>query len=209
MDEQRWLLFLPQLPASPSSLRVLVWRRLRASGAVGLQSGVWVLPRRAEHEHFLLELVRDVERQGGTAAVFAASPLNPALTTRIIEQSHADRDREYAEFYERCAALLAELDKETDRRKFTFAELEENEQDLQKLDSWLAKITARDFHGASGATGAREAFVQCQQRLARYTQTLYASEGLASEDTDRDSDVHPTPTPLPLPESDGATGNSQ
>jgi hypothetical protein len=31
MTQQYWYLSLPQLPASPSSLRVLVWRRLRAA----------------------------------------------------------------------------------------------------------------------------------------------------------------------------------
>jgi hypothetical protein len=210
MAEPSWLLFLPQLPASPSRLRVLVWRRLRAAGVVGLQSGVWVLPRRSEQERFLVDLVREVERQGGTAAVFAASPLDPALTERIFQQSSTDRDREYAEFRERCAALLAELDKETEQRKFTFAELEENEQDLHKLAVWLAKITARDFFGAPGAAGAREAFALCQQRLARYAETLYASEGLAPEDledADRDGGVHPTL--LHRPESDDAGGNRQ
>jgi hypothetical protein len=192
MDEQGWLLFLPQLPASPSSLRVFVWRRTRAAGAVGLQSGVWVLPHQPAHERFLLDLVREVERQGGMASLFAAVPLDPALATRIVEQARADRDREYSEFGERCAALLAELDKETDQQKFTFAELEENEQDLQKLESWLAKIAARDFFGASGAAAARAAVEQCQQRLARFARAVYAGEGLAPEGVDLDRTVQQT-----------------
>lgn len=29
-----WLLFTSQLPASPSRLRVMVWRRMKAAGAV-------------------------------------------------------------------------------------------------------------------------------------------------------------------------------
>jgi hypothetical protein len=178
MTQQYWFLFLPQLPASPSSLRVLVWRRLRAAGAVGLQSGVWVLPRSAEHEQFLLDLANEVERQGGAATVFSATPLDPGLAARISEQARADRDREYDEFRERCSALLAELDTETDRQKFTFAELEENEHDLQKLESWLVKIRARDFFGAAGAAAAQATLEQCRDRLARYAQTLYASEGL-------------------------------
>src|SRR5260221_12540812 len=127
MERPDWLLFPPHLPASPSSLRVLVWRRPRAAGAIGLQSGVWILPHRPAHEQVLLELVREVERQGGTAAVFAAAPLNPVLALRITERSRADRDREYDEFRARCAALLAELGTETDRPSVPFAELQGNE----------------------------------------------------------------------------------
>jgi ChrB-like protein len=209
MERPDWLLFLPHLPASPSSLRVLVWRRLRAAGAIGLQSGVWVLPHRPAHEQVLLELVREVERQGGTAAVFAAAPLDPALALRITEQSRADRDREYDEFRERCAALLAELDTESTGQKFTFAELEENEHELQKLTSWLAKIAARDFFDASGAAAARAAFAQCQRRLARYARTLYASEGLAPEDSDLDANARQTLPDLPdLPEPDAEPDGS-
>src|SRR5947207_1478710 len=89
-----WLLFLPQLPSSPSSLRVLVWRRMRAAGATGLQNGVWVLPRRAEHERFLQELVAEVEPQGGQGFIFSAATLDGALDSTIIEQFRTDRDQE-------------------------------------------------------------------------------------------------------------------
>jgi hypothetical protein len=125
-----WLLFLPQLPSSPSSLRVLVWRRMRAVGATGLQNGVWVLPRRAEHERFLQDLVSEIMPQGGQGFIFSAAALESALDSTIVEQFRTDRDQEYAEFCERCGDFLREIEKETGISKFTFAELEENEQDL-------------------------------------------------------------------------------
>ena len=55
-----WLLFLSQLPAHPSSLRVNVWRKLRASGALGLQNGVWVLPDQPEQAKFLENLLDSI-----------------------------------------------------------------------------------------------------------------------------------------------------
>ncbi len=42
--QYKWLLFCPQLPATPSSPRVMVWRRMRSAGSVGLDNGLWILP---------------------------------------------------------------------------------------------------------------------------------------------------------------------
>jgi len=60
-----WLLFLSQLPITPSSLRVNVWRKMRAQGALGLQNGVWILPDEAEQVNFLMELCKMIHKQGG------------------------------------------------------------------------------------------------------------------------------------------------
>ena len=61
---------------------------------------------------------------------------------------HEARDAEYAEVLGRCRDFHAELDKERDAGNLTFAELEENEEDLAKLEAWVGKIRARDRFGA-------------------------------------------------------------
>ena len=40
----RWLLLIHQLPAKPAYLRVKVWRRLQALGAVAVKNAVYALP---------------------------------------------------------------------------------------------------------------------------------------------------------------------
>ncbi len=175
-----WLLFLPQLPSSPSSLRVMVWRRVRAAGATALQNGVWVFPHTPEHEGALRELLAAIERQGGSGMLLVATPLEPAVEESIIERFRADRDQEYVEFYGRCGDFLAELDKETTACNFTFAELEENEQDLHKLEGWLHKIQGRDEYGGHQAERAATALARCQATLQVFTQAVYAHEGLGS-----------------------------
>jgi len=50
-----------------------------------------------------------------------------------------------------CQKYLKELEKEISIEKFTFAELDEEEEELQKLLSWYNKIIARDlFHSSEG-----------------------------------------------------------
>ena len=182
MADTEWLLFLPQLPSSPSSLRVLVWRRLRAAGALGLQNGVWVLPQRPDHERFLHDLVAEVAPQGGSGLLFRATPLQAGLAGDIVERFRTERDQEYAEFRGRCADFLQEMLNETEREHFTFAELEENEEDLQKLVAWLAKIRARDFFGAAQAAPSAADLARCEEVFQGFAQAVYDHAGLANSD---------------------------
>ena len=110
---QTWLVFIPQLPSSPSSLRVLVWRRMRAAGAAALQQGVWVLPQTPEHEQFLRDVLLEAQQQGGSGILLVATPLDADQAAEVVERFRADRDQEYREFGVQCRDFLAEIVKET------------------------------------------------------------------------------------------------
>jgi ChrB-like protein len=176
--EHTWLVFIPHLPASPSSLRVLVWRRMRAAGAAALQQGVWVLPQTPEHEQFLRDVLREAQQQGGSGILLVATPLDADRAVEVVERFRADRDEEYGEFGVQCRDFLAEIAKETTARNFTFAALEENEHDVQKLHTWLEKIRARDFFGALQARTAADALAACERALHDFAEAIYAREGL-------------------------------
>jgi hypothetical protein len=175
---QTWLVFIPQLPSSPSSLRVLVWRRMRAAGAAALQQGAWVLPQTPEHERFLRDVLLEAQQQGGSGILMVATPLDADRASEVVERFCADRDQEYLEFGVRCRDFLAEIAKETAARNLSFAALEENEQDLQKLHTWIEKMRARDFFGALQAGAAAEALAVCESALSGFADAIYAREGL-------------------------------
>lgn len=178
MTNVEWLLFLPQLPATPSSLRVAVWRKLRAAGALSLQQGVWVLPRLEGSEAFLTRLLAYIKDEEANAQILRVQGMTQTTHEEIIEQFQADRAEEYHEFLEQSGLLLAEIEKETQGGKFTFAELEENEQNLRRLRSWLAKIQKRDFFKSEIADDARAALMQCQEALSAFSQKVYSREGI-------------------------------
>lgn len=179
MAGQEWFLFTPHLPTSPSSLRVLVWRRMQTVGAVNLQSGVWVLPRSSDHERFIRELLAEIEGQGGSGLLFVADAFEATMQERILARFQAERERDYHEFEGRCKDFLLEIDKETSACNFTFAELEENEQDLLKLAGWLRKIQSRDFFHSSRTEGAVRALTQCRETLHGFANAVYLLAGLA------------------------------
>jgi len=171
-----WLLFLAQLPSSPSSARVAVWRRMRTVGATSVLNGTWVLPHTAAHARVFEELLELVRKHRGSGFVLSVSESAPETDAAIVARFRADRSREYDELAERCAAFLAELRKETQAGKFIFAELEEGEQDLEKLVRWLGKIQRRDFFPGDRQTEAISAVERCRRALEDFSRAVYEAE---------------------------------
>jgi tRNA(Ile2) C34 agmatinyltransferase TiaS len=83
------------------------------------------------------------------------------------------RDAEYVEILSKCRDFHAELEKERAAGKFTFAELEENEEDLAKLGAWLRKVEVRDRFSASLASEARAAVMACREDLEAFAASVY------------------------------------
>ena len=177
VNSPKWLLLLAQLPASPSSARVALWRRLRAAGAASVMQGAWVLPHSKVHHMLRAKELTLIHENGGTAALFACSAIAGADNRDLIERFRADRGREYHEFADRSDGMLVEIAKETRARKFTFAELEEIEDDLAKLKAWLDKIAMRDFFPDKRHTGARTRLSRCEKALRVFAEKVYRAEG--------------------------------
>ncbi len=95
MQMDHWLLLSPQLPATPSSLRVLVWRRMQNVGALNLQNGLWLLPHTPDHEQFINATLADIEKHGGMAWIFTAQLVDPTKQERLIARFQKERQEEY------------------------------------------------------------------------------------------------------------------
>ena len=178
MAEGEWLLFMAQLPATPSSLRVNVWRKLRDSGSTTLQNGVWVLPRNEQTTTRFEQVLAFVRKHGATGQIFVVRELDAAIRDDLVARFQSDRDQEYIEFLHQCDAFIAELETETRSQMYSFAELEEGEQDIQRLRTWIAKIQRRDFFRTQRSEDAATAFQACHRSLMAYTRQVYAIEGV-------------------------------
>ena len=182
-------MLLAQLPSSTSSLRVSLWRRMKAAGALSLQNGAWLLPASPRNRQLLQETLAYLRAEGGSSSIFEAKALEPGEETLLIDRFKAGAGEEYAEFCERCAALLGEISRESEQRKFTFAELDEGEEELQKLVSWLRKIRARDFFQTRESGQATASLEACRIALKEFENRVYQNEGLQPPDSptgDRD-----------------------
>ena len=174
--DYKWLLFCPQLPATPSSPRVAIWRRMRSIGSIGLDNGVWVLPYSDSAVSFIQEMKEYVLIQGGTSNTFLSNTLDAETEEGIIKHFIQDRAEDYAELKEQCEDFLAELEKETARQNFSFAECEENEQDLNKLEVWFEKIKKRDFMPGEQQQSTAEWLEKCREAFQAFEAVTFSHE---------------------------------
>ncbi|HEX9354793.1 MAG TPA: Chromate resistance protein ChrB, partial [Streptosporangiaceae bacterium] len=86
------------------------------------------------------------------------------------------RDAEYAEVLERLPELHRELAGEQARGRLTYAEVEESEADLHRIQAWLAKIEARDYFGAPGGDAASAAVAGAAAALAAFESAALHAE---------------------------------
>ena len=173
MERQEWLTINYTLPKEPSRVRVSVWRKLKKSGAVILGQSVWFLPVNENNDAFLQKISDEIIQNNGESYIMRMIPQDKSTSERIVAAFNQARDEEYGELLEQYDDLLRELEKESGRGKFTFAELEENEDEFHKLVDWHQKITQRDFHGASLRSYADEKLKQCQTRLEAFSAEVY------------------------------------
>lgn len=68
-----WLLLSLQLPSQPAYLRVKVWRRLRAAGALSLHGGMHALPLRQSNADLFASVLDEARRAGGEGLLFHAT----------------------------------------------------------------------------------------------------------------------------------------
>jgi hypothetical protein len=169
----RWFLLTYRLPAERSSARVSVWREVRRSGALQLQQSVVAFPDSDPFVHAVARIRAAVDEVGGSTLAFRAEPVDADDDVRLRGAWNEARAEEYAELAAEGEKLVAEIDKEFAKQKFTLAELDEEEAELDKLRRWHERIQARDVCGCERAGEAAAALERASDALARYTAAVF------------------------------------
>ena len=179
--EPRWLLLVLKLPAEPSRHRVAVWRELRKIGALLLGQGVWAVPDVPVFAGGVGRAVEMAEAAGGQAVTLNAAGRSAEDAARFRGMFTAARSADWGEFLADCGKFEAELAKEIRNAKFTLAELEEEEQSLERLRRWHRDLTARDVFGAPEAAEAGTRLKQCAAACEDYAERVVAALHQAPE----------------------------
>ncbi len=169
-----WRLLTYRLRAEPSRHRVAVWRELRRAGALALQSATWAIPTGQGFDEALARAVELIERADAVPLVFDVSPAETSVA-RLEELFTAERDDEWQEFLAECDKAEAELAHEVEIAKFTLAELEEEEQNHERIRRWFRDLRAKDVFGAPSAPQAERRLKECAEALEDYAKRVYAT----------------------------------
>jgi hypothetical protein len=174
-----WLAITYKVPAEPSRTRVYLWRKLKELGAVYVQQGAAILPMTDTLLVQVLALKAEVVSSGGEVLVGRMEFVDGEDDARVIAAFQRQRDGDYDEIVEQSERLVYELDRETKKEKFTYAEIEENETELARIHKWMERITARDWFAASGHARAQQAIEDAEKRSTLYTEEVERREGHA------------------------------
>ena len=172
-----WVLLTYHLPSDPSRHRVAVWRELRRVGAVSLQQATWAVPARPDFVDAVARAVELIERAEGDALIFDAVPQGDAMAERLEALFTAEREEEWKEFLAECTKFDREIDKEIRIKKFTAAELDEEEQNLERLARWFRQLRARDLFGSPSRAEAERRLKECTERLEAFAARVYKHGG--------------------------------
>ena len=173
----RWVVVTYRVPQEPSRHRVAIWRELRRAGAVPLQQATWALPVHPLTARAVDRVLALVERADGEGLVFDVHPQTDAMANRLEAAFIGGREAEWHEFIRECDKFDEEIAREIRSRKFTSAELDEEEQNLERLRRWYGELVSRDVLGAPSAPDAELRLKSSTELLEGFAQMVFEQEG--------------------------------
>jgi hypothetical protein len=170
LEKAPWLLLIHQLPPQPAYLRVKIWRRLQAMGAVAVKGAVYALPLNDQTQEDFRWLVREIIGSGGEASLCEARFVDGLSDQQVRGLFDAARDADY-EAIRKEAATATDLAAQAEKRK-----------QVARLRRQLSQIAGLDFFGASGRAAAEAAVAALEARLVEAEPDRGAEESMSSEE---------------------------
>lgn len=189
----RWLLLVYRVPSEPSNNRVRIWRDLKRTGVLYLQQCVCVVPVRPGMRKAMDKVRQQIAQLGGSSDLFELPSLPAEQRERLVTRFRELVAKQYAEIVEECETkFVKEVEFETYRQNFSFAEADEIEQDLEKIRRWYERARERDWFGAAGREDVDLWIERCQTLLDGYEHEVHARAAAQNEGPDA-SEAAPVP----------------
>jgi hypothetical protein len=200
MSQKRhtYFLLIYQVPSQPAAARVSVWRDLKRLGALYLQQSVCVVPNMPSIRAQLERIIARITSLEGTYHLLPIRALPPEEESKIIEGFKAQSNLQYDEIIENCEVnFTKEIEFETFRQNFTYAEAEEIRHDLDKIHRWYERVVERDWFEASKREETLRSIQRCETLLERFEEQVFEVQ-LADEASPASQPAVAPDAPIPL-----------
>jgi hypothetical protein len=168
-----WVLVSYRLPTDQSRARVAVWREVRRIGALPLQQALVAFPDVDQLRPAIERFRTLVSELGGQAIAVRGTAFGAGDAERLAAMWEEARAAEYGELTAEGQKFLAEIEHEFEIEKFTLAELEEEESQLERLERWHERIKGRDVLGSEAAASAKAGLEEARRALTRYSAAVF------------------------------------
>src|SRR5260221_6900064 len=145
---------------------------MRRLGEVPQQQGAWALPAGETYDAGVAQVTEAITAAGGQPVLLGVAD-DEASVAQLEALFTAQREAEWAEFVADCGKYEAELAGEVAKGKLTLAQLDEEEQSLERLPRWDRAIRARDLFGAPSGPDAERRLKECAEALERFAEQGY------------------------------------
>ncbi|MEW6136590.1 MAG: chromate resistance protein ChrB domain-containing protein [Thermodesulfobacteriota bacterium] len=159
----KWLLLIHQIPPKPGYLRVKIWRRLQALGAVAIKNSVYVIPKNEQTLEDFQWVLREIMQAGAEASICAASFVEGLTDEQVEGLFRTARDADYGQITDEAKAVLDTAPPTTSMTEEDRSELEAA---LTRLKKRLSVVDKLDFFGAPGREPASTLLEKIELRLA-------------------------------------------
>jgi len=102
-----WLLLLVRLPATHRAERVAIWRKLKKSGAIQIQTSTYVLPDEPPRYETFQWLTQHIRDAGGDATLVRAREIEGLPNEKLAALFNAARAKEYAALAELVRSIAS------------------------------------------------------------------------------------------------------
>ena len=176
-----WLLLLLRLPATHKAERVAIWRKLKKSGAIQIQTSTYILPDEPARYELFQWLTQEIRSAGGDATLVRAREIEGLPNEKLIELFNTARAKDYATLRESLRRALSQRRKtrsspavgdNLDRVRKQFREIRQTDffncpraQDVEMLlrkmegtqlgEASVSKAATRDYRGRTWITRPR------------------------------------------------------
>lgn len=158
-----WLLFVHQLPASPSNLRVRTWRRLQQLGAIPIKQAVYVLPDTPGTREDFERLKTEVRAVGGDATLFAGRNVEAWSDDTLVEEFKRSRQDAYAELARDIDTMLKSA---SDGQRPHGTRVPLTRRALETFRERLGAIEKIDFFRSEGRDRVVSLLMQLEEHMA-------------------------------------------